>query len=163
MILNATQKEIENFLLTASTISEDAKEYFKKKLLDGLDKKSKIIYISDKAKSDLLVAITNQEDYDNSYRLIDNQTVYLVYIPHHEKNINEQNFMDLLSYAEHDLKNKGFKNLTIGVDVSYVNDLKIILNFGFSEFVKYSFRPLKSQNNYKTNALVAYYKKIINL
>ena len=43
MILNATQKEIENFLLTTSTISEDAKEYFKKKLLDGLDKMTTLI------------------------------------------------------------------------------------------------------------------------
>lgn len=159
MILNATQKEIEDFLLKTSTISEEAKEYFKKKLLDGLDKESKIIYISDKENSDLLVAITSQEDYDNSYNLIDNQTAYLIYISHHNERINEQNFKDLLNYAEQDLKNKGFDNLTIGVDISYVNDLKIILNLGFSEFVKYNFRPLKSQNDYKTNVLVAYYKK----
>lgn len=159
MVLYATQKEIENFLLTTTSISEDAKHYFKKKFFEGLDNKSKIIYALNEKNSDLLIAITNQEDYDNSYGLIDSKTAYLIYIPHHEKNINEQNFKTLLNYAEHDLKNKGFENLTIGVDISYVIDLKIVLNHGFSEFVKYSFRPLKNHNDYTTNALVAYYKK----
>ena len=159
MIKKATKQNIIDFMSTAKTISEDAKDYFKKKFIDGLENKSKTIYVSGKNDSDLLVAITNQNDYDNSYNLIDAKTAYLIYIAHDEKNINEQSFKDLLKYAEQDLKEIGVKNFTIGVDVSYVNDLKVIFNYGFSTFVKYSFRPLKDQNDYKNNALIAYYKK----
>ena len=162
MIKKASTKEIVDFISTTKTIAEDAKDYFKKKFLDGLENKSKIIYISDEKNSDLLVAIINQEDYDNSFGLIDSTTAYLIYISHDENNINEQKFKELLEYAEQDLKKNGFKNLTIGVDISNAYDLKIIFHHGFLNFVKYSFRPLKDQNDYKNNALVAYYQKTFN-
>ena len=71
MIKKATKQNIIDFVSTAKTISEDAKDYFKKKFIDGLENKSKTIYVSDKNDSDLLVAIINQNDYDNFYNLID--------------------------------------------------------------------------------------------
>ena len=69
----AKENEIEIFIEKSNVISENAKNYFKKKLAYGLENNNKKIYISDDSQS-LLVAIINQEDYDNSFNLIDNKS-----------------------------------------------------------------------------------------
>ena len=156
----AKENEIEIFIEKSNVISENAKNYFKKKLAYGLENNNKKIYISDDSQS-LLVAIINQEDYDNSFNLIDNKSAYLIYFSQNSNNIIEKHFLDLLNFAEKDLKAYGFNKLTIGIEISAPQDLMTVFKAGFTQFIKYSFRPLKSQNDYINNILVAYYSKDI--
>ena len=65
---------------------------------------------------------------------------------------------------ENDLKNRGYSRLTLGVEPCETTNIKIYLNYGFTNDIKtaYEIYPAKNENEEPEKILVNYYSKDLN-
>ncbi|MBR3134337.1 MAG: GNAT family N-acetyltransferase [Clostridia bacterium] len=70
-------------------------------------------------------------------------------------------FSRLYKYMENDLKGKGYKRLSLGVEPKEVRNMKIYFNWGFDRFIKTAYETYPPKNDYvdEESILVNYYYK----
>ncbi len=100
-------------------------------------------------------AIIDNKVLKNSFGLIDQKTVYLSAfrtIPAYQ---NQGYFSCLFKYMIEDLKNRGYRYATIGVEPSEIRNQNIYSKWGFKEFIKKDIETYPDN----TSIEVLYYKK----
>lgn len=81
-------------------------------------------------------ASINPNIIQNSSNLVDEYTVYLSVFRTIEKFQGNGYFSQLFKVMIKDLKNRGYKYATIGVEPSEVKNMLIYFNYGFNDYVK---------------------------
>ena len=89
---------------------------------------------------------------------IDNGKVYLSAFRTNKEYENQGYFSKLYKFMENDLKSKGFKSLTLGVEPKEIRNIQIYFNWGFTKYIKTGF--CKYANG--EVAIVNYYEKELN-
>ena len=110
--------------------------------------------------SEVTVMFSNL-DVNNSDGLVDDTTAYLSAFRTRKEYQGKGYFSKLYHFVENDLKNRGYKRLTLGVEPCEVKNMMIYFKYGFKEFVKtaYETEPAKNENDEPTKYLVNYYAK----
>lgn len=81
-------------------------------------------------------AMFDKNIVQNSNGLVDNKTVYLCAFRTVEKYQGKGCFSELFRFMINDLKSKGYEKVTLGVEPTEAENLKIYQHFGFNEFIK---------------------------
>ncbi len=102
-------------------------------------------------------AIISDKDISmqNKDNLIDSKKAYLSAFRTNKEYENQGYFSTLYKFMESDLKTKGFKSLTLGVEPSEVRNIKIYFNWGFTKYIKTGYETYADG----TKAVVNYYEK----
>lgn len=102
-------------------------------------------------------AMLDKNTVQNYDRLVDDKTVYLCAFRTIEKYQGEGYFSKLFRFMIDNLKSKGYKKVTLGVEPNEIENLKIYQHLGFNEFIK------SAQETYPDGTVidVDYYSKII--
>lgn len=102
-------------------------------------------------------AIINDKDLDmqNKDMLIDKDTAYLMGFRTNKIYQNKGYSSKLYNFLEQELKNRGFKYLTLGVEPCEVRNMQIYLNWGFNQFIKTDYEYYANGEKIMVN----YYKK----
>lgn len=102
-------------------------------------------------------AIISDKDKDmqNKDNLINKNTAYLTAFRTNKEYENKGYFSKLYRFMEQDLRNRGFKFLTLGVEPNEVRNMQIYFKLGFTNYIKTSYE--KYPNNEKI--MVNYYRK----
>lgn len=130
---------------------------FKKISLNNLD--TRIVYMG--ILNDEIItactAIISLKDLNiqNKEILIGNNKAYLTAFRTNKEYQNKGYFSKLYKFMEDDLKNRGFKYLTIGVEPCEVRNIQIYFKWGFTKYIKSCYEVYP--NLEKT--LVNYYEK----
>lgn len=95
---------------------------------------------------------------ENKDDLVDNGKVYLSAFRTNKEYESQRYFSKLYKFVESDLKSKGFKSLTLGVEPKEIRNIQIYFNWGFTKYIKTCF--CKYANG--EVAIVNYYEKEIN-
>ena len=102
-------------------------------------------------------AIISSDDLDmqNKDNLVGDSKAYLTAFRTSKEYENQGYFSKLYKYMESDLKKRGFKSLTLGVEPCEVRNIQIYFKWGFTKYIKtaYEYYP----NNEKV--IVNYYEK----
>ena len=94
----------------------------------------------------------------NSQGLVDNTTVYLSAFRTNKEYQGQGYFSKLFKYMINDLKEKGYKNATVGVEPCEVKNIQIYFKYGFDKFIKADYETYPDG----TKTLVLYYAKDLN-
>lgn len=81
-------------------------------------------------------AMLDKNFVQNSDSLVDNKTAYLCAFRTVEKYQGKGYFSELFRFMIDDLKNKGYKKVTLGVEPTETENLKIYQHLGFDAFIK---------------------------
>lgn len=81
-------------------------------------------------------AMLDKNFVQNSDSLVDNKTAYLCAFRTVEKYQGKGCFSELFRFMIDDLKNKGYKIVTLGVEPTETENLKIYQHLGFNAFIK---------------------------
>lgn len=104
-------------------------------------------------------AIISENDIgmQNKEELVDEGKAYLTAFRTNKEIENQGYFSKLYKFMENELKKKGFKSLTLGVEPCETRNIQIYFKGGFTKYVKtdYEYYP----NGEKI--LVNYYEKVI--
>lgn len=133
--------------------------------IDGINKNKRISYygiLNGKIITEGTV-ILSKDEAQNSEGLIDNQTAYLTAFRTVKEYQGKGYFSKLYRFIENDLKIKGFKRLTLGVEPSEIKNMKIYFNWGYDTFIKTAYEeyPQVDKNSQPEKILVNYYSKNI--
>ena len=90
--------------------------------------------------------------------LVDNTTVYLSAFRTNKEYQGQGYFSKLFKYMINDLKEKGYKNATVGVEPCEVKNMQIYFKYGFDKFIKADYETYPDG----TKTLVLYYAKDLN-
>ena len=135
----------------------DTWKEFKKESLRNIDNRFVYMGILDDKIIAEATAIISLDDLDmqNKDGLVGNGKVYLSAFRTNKEYQNKGYFSKLYKFMENDLKEKGYKTLTLGVEPSEVRNIQIYFKWGFIKYIKtdYEYYP----NGEKV--IVNYYKK----
>ena len=108
-------------------------------------------------------AMLSNLDVQNSDELVDDTTAYLSAFRTRKEYRGKGFFSELYKFMENDLKNKGYKKLTLGVEPCEVKNMIIYFKYGFTDFIKtaYEIEPAKNENEEPIQYMVCYYSKNI--
>lgn len=81
-------------------------------------------------------AMLDESIVQNSSDLVNDKTVYLCAFRTVEKYQGKGYFSKLFSFMIGDLKSKGYEKVTLGVEPSEAENLRIYKHLGFNEFIK---------------------------
>lgn len=81
-------------------------------------------------------AMLDKSTVQNSDGLVNDKTVYLCAFRTNEKYQGKGFFSELFKFMTDDLKAKSFKKVTLGVEPTETENLKIYKHLGFDEFIK---------------------------
>ena len=130
---------------------------FKKISLNNLD--TRIVYmgiLNDEIITECTAIISLKDlNIQNKDNLIGNNKAYLTAFRTNKEYQNKGYFSKLYKFMEDDLKNRGFKYLTIGVEPCEVRNIQIYFKWGFTKYIKSCYEVYP--NLEKT--LVNYYEK----
>lgn len=130
---------------------------FKKISLNNLD--TRIVYmgiLNDEIITECTAIISLKDlNIQNKEILIENNKAYLTAFRTNKEYQNKGYFSKLYKFMEDDLKNRGFKYLTIGVEPCEVRNIQIYFKWGFTKYIKSCYEVYP--NLEKT--LVNYYEK----
>ena len=106
-------------------------------------------------------AYLSKDTLKNSERLIDEKTAYLGAFRTIEDYQGKGYFSILYKYMENDLKQRGYKRLTLGVEPSEVKNMMIYFKYGFINYIKTDIEEYPKENDKKETEkiLVNYYSK----
>ncbi len=94
----------------------------------------------------------------NGDGLIDNEKVYLMAFRTNTEYQGKGYFRELFKYMINDLKNRGYKYATLGVEPSEIKNKEIYSRYGFNDFIKESYEEYPDG----TKVLAEYYRKTLN-
>lgn len=102
-------------------------------------------------------AAINPSIVQNADKLVDNKTAYLMAFRTIEDYQGKGYFSKLFKYMIDDLKNKGYKRVTLGVEPEETKNKKIYFKYGFNKHIK------NAQEIYPdgTKIDVEYYEKLL--
>ena len=108
-----------------------------------------------------ITAAIHKEAAQNSEELIDEITAYLFAFRTNERERGKGYFSKLYRFVEEDLRKRGYKKLTLGVEPEEKQNLEIYQHLGFTKFIKedYEEEPAKNKNGKPQKVLVHYYLK----
>ena len=108
-------------------------------------------------------AYLDKDQLKNSDDLIDDATAYLGAFRTIDKYQGKGYFSILYKFMENDLKQRGYKKLTLGVEPSEVKNMMIYFKYGFTNFIKTDIEEYPKENDTKEpeRILVNYYYKNI--
>ena len=81
-------------------------------------------------------ALLDASIVQNSDGLVSNDTAYLSAFRTIPKYQNQGYFSKLYKFVLSDLKTRGYKKVTLGVEPSEVKNMQIYFHYGFTEFIK---------------------------
>ena len=81
-------------------------------------------------------AVLTSDIVQNSDRLVDDTTVYLSAFRTNKEYEGKGYFSKLYKFMEEDLKKKGYRSLTLGVEPEETRNYQIYHHYGFNEFIK---------------------------
>lgn len=138
----------------------DVWKEFKKESLRNVD--NRIVYmglLNDKIIAEATAIISEKDlDMQNKEDLVESGKVYLSAFRTNKEYQNKGYFSKLYKFMEKDLKEKGYKTLTLGVEPNEIRNMQIYFKWGFKSYIKtdYEYYP----NGEKV--IVNYYKKSID-
>lgn len=138
----------------------DVWKEFKKESLRNVD--NRIVYmglLNDKIIAEATAIISEKDlDMQNKEDLVGSGKVYLSAFRTNKEYQNKGYFSKLYKFMEKDLKEKGYKTLTLGVEPNEIRNMQIYFKWGFKSYIKtdYEYYP----NGEKV--IVNYYKKSID-
>ena len=142
---------------------ENAWKIYRKNAIENMKKGSTIVYygILNGTVISEATAMFSDLDVQNSEGLVDDITVYLSAFRTRKEYQGKGYFSELYRFVEKDLKNRGYKRLTVGVEPSEVKNLMIYFKYGFTHFIKsaYETEPAKNENEKPIKMIVNYYLK----
>lgn len=97
----------------------------------------------------------NDVDMQNKDGLVGESTAYLSGFRTNKEYQRKGYFSKLYKYMEKDLKSKGYKTLTLGVEPSEIRNMQIYFKWGFTEYIKTDYEYYSNGEK----ILVNYYKK----
>ena len=108
-------------------------------------------------------AILAKDDAQNSEGLIDETTAYLTAFRTNKPYQGKGYFSKLFKFIIEDLKIRGYKTATIGVEPCEIKNMKIYFNWGFDKFIKTAYEEYPSKDEYSEpeKIIVNYYSKQI--
>lgn len=141
----------------------------KENAIRGYKEKSKIMYIG--LLNDEIIceatAYVNElafiGDIKNTENLLSKYRAYLSAFRTNKEYENNGYFSKLYKYMEKDLKEKGYKELSLGVEPNEIRNILIYFKYGFTNYIKTTIESLPgSTNNSKPIEEIVnfYYKKI---
>lgn len=133
---------------------------FKEKSLRNID--TRIVYMG-LLNGNIITECTaivskNDLDMQNKDSLVGDGRAYLTAFRTNKEFENQGYFSKLYKFVESDLKSKGFKSLTLGVEPKEIRNIQIYFNWGFTKYIKTGF--CKYANG--EVAIVNYYEKELN-
>ena len=136
---------------------------WKNRAVEGFLKGNRIYYygyIGDKVICEA-AALLNKEEVQNGEGLAGGDTAYLSAFKTAEEYRGKGYFSVLYKYMEEDLKKRGYKKLTLGVEPCEVKNMMIYFKWGYTEFIKTAFEeyPPKNEGEEAEKILVNYYMK----
>ena len=130
---------------------------FKRISLNNLD--TRIVYmgiLNDEIITECTAIISKKDSsMQNKDNLIENNKAYLSAFRTNKEYENKGYFSKLYKFMEDDLKNRGFKYLTLGVEPSEVRNIQIYFKWGFTKYIKSSYEVYPNLEK----VLVNYYEK----
>ena len=130
---------------------------FKKISLNNLD--TRIVYmgiLNDEIITECTAIISLKDlNIQNKDNLIGNNKAYLTAFRTNKEYQNKGYFSKLYKFMENDLKNRGFKYLTIGVEPCEVRNIQIYFKWGFTKYIKSCYEVYPDLEK----VLVNYYEK----
>lgn len=108
-------------------------------------------------------AIISKDAAQNSEGLIDKETAYLSAFRTNKEYRGKGYFSKLYKFMEEDLKSRGYRKLTLGVEPKEKENKEIYKHLGFNKFVKedYVEDPVIDETSETEKVLVHYYLKEI--
>lgn len=138
----------------------DVWKEFKKESLRNIN--NRIVYmgiLDDKIIAEATAIISeNDLDMQNKDGLVGNGKVYLSAFRTNKEYQDKGYFSKLYKFMENDLKEKGYKILTLGVEPNEIRNMQIYFKWGFNEFIKTDYEYYSNEEK----ILVNYYKKSID-
>lgn len=130
---------------------------FKRISLNNLD--TRIVYmgiLNDEIITECTAIISKKDSsMQNKDNLIENNKAYLSAFRTNKEYENKGYFSKLYKFMEDDLKNRGFKYLTLGVEPSEVRNIQIYFKWGFTKYIKSCYEVYPNLEK----VLVNYYEK----
>ncbi len=143
----------------------DSWKIWKKEFIDAVKNGKRISYYG--ILNDNIICETtaylSKDTLKNSENLIDDTTAYLGAFRTIDEYQGKGYFSILYKYMENDLKQRGYKKLTLGVEPCEVKNMMIYFKYGFTNFIKTDIEEYPKQNDEKKSEkiLVNYYYKNI--
>lgn len=161
----ATIEELEqnwNYLINIHP-NDNAWKLYKEKAIKEMESGSAIVYygiLNGEIISEATAMLSNI-DAQNSDGLVDETTAYLSAFRTRKEHRGRGYFSELYKFAENDLKHRGYKRLTLGVEPCEVKNMMIYFKYGFTNFIKnaYEIEPAKNEDEEPIKYLVSYYAK----
>ncbi len=151
LIIKKWDQEIENHNYANDWIM------FKEESLNNLD--TRIVYmglIDEKIITEATAIISeNDLNMQNKDNLVGNGKVYLTAFRTKKEYENKGYFSKLYRFMENDLKERGFKILTLGVEPKEVRNMQIYFRWGYINYIKTDYEYYPSGEK----ILVNYYEK----
>jgi len=141
----------------------------KENAVRGYNEKSRVMYIGvldgkiiceATAYIDEKAFVGDIQDIDG---LLSEKRVYLSGFRTNKEYEGKGYFSKLYRYMENDLKEKGYRELCLGVEPSEVRNMQIYFRFGFINYIKTSieYLPAKDENSKPKQEIINYYYKEI--
>ena len=132
---------------------------WKKNFIDAVKENKRISYygILDGKIICEATAYINPDQLDDSTDLINDKTAYLGAFRTVEEYQGKGYFSKLYKFMEDDLKSRGYKTLTLGVEPSEVKNIMIYFKYGFINYIRTSIEEYPN----KEKVIVNYYSKSI--
>ncbi len=143
--------------------NDNAWKIYSNTAIENMQKGSTIVYygILNGTIISEATAMFSDLDVQNSDGLVDDETVYLSAFRTRKEYQGQGYFSELYKYMENDLKNRGYKRLTVGVEPSELKNMAIYFKYGFTKFIKSAceIEPAKKKNGKPIKITVDYYLK----
>lgn len=95
-------------------------------------------------------------DIEDPSGLLTDDMAYLAAFRTNKEHEGKGYFSELFKFAENDLKNRGYKELSLGVGPEAVRNIEIYFHYGFREYIKTTIEHDKLEDEF-----VNFYKKRI--
>ena len=138
---------------------------WKKDFINGVKNGKRICYygIFDNHIISEATAVLSKDEVQNSDGLVDETTAYLCAFRTVEEYQGKGYFSKLYKFMENDLKERGYKTLTLGVEPKEEKNMKIYSSWGFTKLIKTAFEVYSPKDEFSKPAeiQVNYYSKNI--
>ena len=153
MVIEKFDEEIKNYE------NKEEWESFKQTAVKNFD--NRITYmglLNGKIITEATAIISNNDlGIQNKDGLLDDKTAYLTAFRTNKAFQGKGYFSELYKFMEKDLKQRGFKKLTLGVEPCEIKNIKIYFNWGYDKYIKTDYEVYPSGEK----ILVNYYSKDI--
>lgn len=142
---------------------------FRKNAIKNFDDKSTISYLGF-LNGEIICELTAyikpsafEGDISDPSGLLSNEMAYLAAFRTNKEYEGKGYFSKLFKFAENDLKERGYKELSLGVGPEAVRNIEIYFHYGFREYIKTTIEhdPPKDEFSIPEDDFVNFYKKKI--